>query len=85
MKIVFACLVSNCVKCVWLNVNDVFNPVRKYCFIYLQTPVNRYAEICQIEQFVYPFNAIDIEGRYDVAVLASFGHLIPRKIVNAFP
>ncbi|XP_005105299.2 methionyl-tRNA formyltransferase, mitochondrial [Aplysia californica] len=47
------------------------------------SPVNRYAEMCGLTQYQWPIRGLD--KQYDVAVLASFGHLIPKKLVDAFP
>ncbi|CAG5118427.1 unnamed protein product [Candidula unifasciata] len=49
------------------------------------TPVTRYATLCDILGHEWPNVELGKRHHYDVGVLASFGHLIPKRIVEAFP
>ncbi|KAI8790458.1 methionyl-tRNA formyltransferase, mitochondrial [Biomphalaria glabrata] len=48
------------------------------------SPVLRYAALSDLSGFEWPTNNIQTNA-YDVGVLASFGHLIPKKVIDAFP
>ncbi|KAK3732063.1 hypothetical protein RRG08_026449 [Elysia crispata] len=47
------------------------------------SPVMKYATLYDLRGYTWPIKQLDFE--YDIAVLASFGHLIPSKLVKAFP
>ncbi|KAH9499122.1 hypothetical protein Btru_006748 [Bulinus truncatus] len=48
------------------------------------TPVTRYAALWDLMGYEWPISQIP-NNSYDVGVLASFGHLIPKRIIDAFP
>ncbi|XP_059163546.1 methionyl-tRNA formyltransferase, mitochondrial-like [Physella acuta] len=48
------------------------------------TPITKYAAMWDLMGYEWPMNKFN-KNLYDVAVLASFGHLIPSKILQAFP
>ncbi|CAL1538477.1 unnamed protein product [Lymnaea stagnalis] len=50
-----------------------------------QTPIIKYAAMFNLSGHEWPMTQFKNENFYDVGVLASFGHLIPRKIIEAFP
>nr|UYM80455.1 ferritin-like protein [Terebratalia transversa] len=48
-----------------------------------KTPVSHYAAESRLKQLPWP---LSIENnQYDMGIIVSFGHLIPSKIINAFP
>ncbi|BFZ19449.1 hypothetical protein BsWGS_22488 [Bradybaena similaris] len=49
------------------------------------TPVTSYATLCDLLGHEWPTQEVGKRHNYDVGVLASFGHLIPKKLVEAFP
>ncbi|GFS04593.1 methionyl-tRNA formyltransferase, mitochondrial [Elysia marginata] len=46
------------------------------------SPVMKYATLNDLNGYNWPIKRLDSE--YDIGVLASFGHLIPSRLVNAF-
>ena len=61
------------------------NNICRTSLFFLQTQVKKYADVCGLNQFAWPLDTKLVKGRYDVGVLASFGHLIPKTLVEAFP
>lgn len=65
--------------CIVQSLDVVHSKVKK------MTQVKKYADVCGLNQFAWPLDTKLVKGRYDVGVLASFGHLIPKTLVEAFP
>lgn len=47
------------------------------------SPVMKYATLYDLRGYGWPIKKLD--SQYDVGVLASFGHMIPSRLVKAFP
>ena len=52
-------------------------------YVFLQSPVLRYAKQEKLHLYKWPLP--DLRGHYDVGVIVSFGHLIPDDVINMFP
>ncbi|GFO43415.1 methionyl-tRNA formyltransferase, mitochondrial [Plakobranchus ocellatus] len=49
------------------------------------SPVMKYAALHDLRGYIWPLKNLNKDQEYDVGVLASFGHLIPSRLVKAFP
>jgi len=47
--------------------------------------IEKFADKSGLKQLLWPLDVDLVRERYDVAVLASFGHLIPRRVIELFP
>lgn len=47
-------------------------------------PVKKFADKQQIQCFDWPLDT-SICSKYDLGIVVSFGHLIPERIISAFP
>ena len=53
---------------------------------HLVQPVKLYAEQNNIEVYPWPLDSTIVKNEgFDIGVVSSFGHMIPKKIINAFP
>ena len=53
---------------------------------HLVQPVKLYAEENNLEVYPWPLDPTIVKNEgFDIGVVSSFGHMIPKKIINAFP
>lgn len=72
-----------------LNENRIAGDVKvvdllEVCVPKSNCPVRSYSQENMLHTYDWPLPAIDV-NRYDVGVVVSFGHLIPKRVINLFP
>ncbi len=61
----------------------VCGELTRCCFTVLQCPVGDYSKCQSLPVHHWPLPTM--HGRYDVGVIVSFGHMIPKRIIKMFP